>query len=74
MSEVAQFQQRNVQKKVFSNLVSRVRLGVFVPRWYFTIFAHRDILNSPNLSPIAGIQTSLVNNGIRGKKYAPIRK
>ena len=61
MSEVAQLQQRNVQKK-----------GVFLPRRYFTIFARRDILNSPifNLSPIAGIQRSLVNKGIFGKKYA----
>ena len=52
MSEVKQLQQRNVQKK-----------GVFLPRRYFTIFARRDILNSPifNLSPIAGIQRSLVN-------------
>ena len=50
--------------------------GVFLPRRYFTIFAHRDILNSPifNLSPIAGIQRSLVNKGIFGKKYTPIRK
>ena len=49
--------------------------GVFLPRRYFTIFARRDILNSPifNLSPIAGIQRSLVNKGIFGKKYATIR-
>ena len=47
--------------------------GVFLPRRYFTIFAHRDILNSPifNLSPIAGIQTSLAHPRIFGEKYAP---
>ena len=50
--------------------------GVFVPRWYFTIFARRDILNSPifNLSPIAGIQRSLAHTIIFGKKYVPSRK
>ena len=47
--------------------------GVFLPRRYFTIFVHRDILNSPifNLSPIAGIQTSLAHPRIFGEKYAP---
>ena len=50
--------------------------GVFLPRRYFTIFAHRDILNSLtfNLSPIAGIQTSLAHPRIFGEKYAPCRE
>ena len=54
----------------------RTKKGFFVPRWYFTTFAHRDILNLPifNLSPIAGIQRSLEHTRIFGKKYAPSRQ
>ena len=40
------------------------------------LLLYRDILNSPifNLSPIAGIQTSLTHPRIFGKKYAPCRQ